>query len=181
MNVVALPSPMPKPDESKNCTDLGNAKRLVAKFGSHLHYCVELKVWFVWNEQIWERDHKNEVENCAKCVARIIYAEASSYTPVNRVLANWALSSESAGHIGNMLSLAKSEKQIPVSINEFDTDPFLLGVQNGTVDLRTIKFRRACQSDLITKQAGVIFDPTAKCPRWEKFINEFVCNRNVFF
>ena len=59
-----------------------------------------------------------------------------------------------------------------ISATEFDTDPLLLGVQNGTIELRTGAFRASQQSDYITKQANVAYDPKASCPRWKRFIDE---------
>lgn len=47
---------------------------------------------------------------------------------------------------------------------EFEPDPYLLGVKNGVVDLRTGEFRNYRPGDLLLEQADIIYDPTAKCP-----------------
>src|SRR5262249_23526841 len=52
-----------------------------------------------------------------------------------------------------------------------DADPWLLNVQNGTVDLRTGELREHRRDDLITKVAPVDFDPDAECPTWVAFLN----------
>ena len=58
----------------------------------------------------------------------------------------------------------------------FDPDPYLLGVRNGVVDLRTGKFREYRSEDLITDQIDVAYDPEARCPRFLKFLEEIQPN-----
>jgi putative DNA primase/helicase len=55
--------------------------------------------------------------------------------------------------------------------NKLDADPWVLGVQNGAVELKMGKFRLARREDLITKRANVVFDPNAQCPNWLKFLD----------
>ena len=49
------------------------------------------------------------------------------------------------------MTLARSEPGIPILPTEFDQDPLLLNVQNGTIDLRTGELRPHRRSDLISK------------------------------
>jgi putative DNA primase/helicase len=70
-----------------------------------------------------------------------------------------------------MVSLAESEPTVVVAAKMLDADPWLLGVQNGVIELKTGSFRSARREDLITKRANVAFDPNAQCPEWSKFLN----------
>ncbi len=58
----------------------------------------------------------------------------------------------------------------------FDPNPYLLGVRNGVVDLRSGKFREYRSEDLITDQIDVTYDPEARCPRFLKFLEEIQPN-----
>ena len=69
------------------------------------------------------------------------------------------------------VALAESEGNIVAAAHKLDADPWLLGAQNGVIELNTGKFRSAGPEDLITKRAKVTFDPHAKCPNWKKFID----------
>jgi putative DNA primase/helicase len=51
--------------------------------------------------------------------------------------------------------------------DEWDTNPFLRGVPNGVVDLRTGILRDGQPSDCITMQTAVAYDATAVCPLWQ--------------
>ena len=59
---------------------------------------------------------------------------------------------------------------ISTSARELDSDPHLLNVENGTVDLRTGELLRHDRKRLITKLAPVRYAENAKCPTWEKFV-----------
>ena len=84
----------------------------------------------------------------------------------------WAMRSEGRYSIESTLALADDMTGIRVDTAEWDKDPWLLGVPNGVVDLRTGLLRQGQQEDQITKHAGVAFDRGAKCPRWEHFLRE---------
>ena len=47
------PEDVPKP---KPCTDLGNAERLVEKFGHEILYCPDIKKWCVSRKGRWITD-----------------------------------------------------------------------------------------------------------------------------
>ena len=51
-----------------------------------------------------------------------------------------------------------------------DLNPWLFGVLNGVVELRTETMRPAEREDYITKQGHVDYDPEAECPRWKQFL-----------
>ncbi len=63
-------------DPREHHTDLGNAKRLVARFGDILRYCFLEKGWRVWNGTLWTRDESGEVSRLAKKTVMGIYTEA---------------------------------------------------------------------------------------------------------
>jgi putative DNA primase/helicase len=79
-----------------------------------------------------------------------------------------------------MIALARSHPGIPVTLEEFDRDPWLLNVANGTIDLRTGKLRPHNPKDMITKRCPVPYDPDARAPRFEQFEREIYNNEYNF-
>jgi len=73
----------------------------------------------------------------------------------------------SARGIAAMLTMAASEPGLPVQPDEFDADPWVLNVLNGTLNLRTGDLREHRRADLITTIAPVAWDEKATCPKWE--------------
>ena len=55
---------------------------------------------------------------------------------------------------------------------QFDADPWLFNVLNGTINLKSGQLQHHNPADLITKLAPVSYDPAAKCPRFEQFLVE---------
>jgi hypothetical protein len=69
-----------------------------------------------------------------------------------------------------MLSLARPD--VTVSSDALDANPWLLTVENGTLDLRTAKLREHRPEDLITKLAPVEYHSGAPAPRFEQFFRK---------
>ena len=164
---------------SFNLTDLGNAERFVADHGEDVRYCYPWGKWLVWSGLRWERDDSGRVHRLAKETVRGIYREAAEAEEDQRrkELAKHATRSEAEAKIRAMLELAKSE--LPVSPDELDGDPWLLGAENGTVDLQRGELREHRREDLITKLAPVTYDPDAEAPAWERFLERVLPSEDL--
>ena len=170
--------------ESHRLTDLGNAERLVALHGQDLRYCHPWGKWLVWDGQRWQEDSTAEVMRRAKETVRLMYAEAANIEDKadREALINFAMRSEQSGRLAAMISLAASEEGIPILPKDLDRDPWLLNVANGTIDLRTGELRPHSRDDLITKLIPIEYDPMAKCPRWEQFLDEIMLgNKSLIY
>jgi putative DNA primase/helicase len=155
-------------------TDLGNARRLVKRHGAKIRFIPEWRKWIIWNGSGWYVDNDGAIMRLAKETVEAMYAEALTLAIDDRTkLLKHALKSQAEARLKAMVSLAESEAHVVVSASKLDADPWLLGVQNGAVDLKTGQFRPARQEDLITKRANVAFDPQAQCPEWLKFLDTF--------
>ncbi len=153
-------------------TDVGNGKRLIRLFGRDLRYCPQFKTWFFWNGVHWQRDDTGRIYQYAKEVTQVMLAQAAQEPNESsrKNLAGWAIYSSSRARIEAMIKLAESEPGVAVRPSELDADPMLLGVKNGVIELTFGRFRPAKRSDLITKTAGVEFDPKAVCPKFRAFV-----------
>lgn len=170
---VAAPEPPPSgstPASTRPRTDLGNAERLIARYGDRLRFCRPRRRWLVWSGDRWTWDETGEVERFAKKTARAIYQEASRTSDPDeaRALAKHAAASESAARLQATIALATSEPGIAILPVELDADPWLFNCRNGTLDLRTGVLRPHRREDLITKLAPLDFDPSATSETWER-------------
>ncbi|WP_338819594.1 hypothetical protein MTCOM_10940 [Moorella thermoacetica] len=164
-------------DEAReHLTDLGNARRLIKQHGENLHYCHPWGKWLVWDGKRWKKDETGAVLRLAKDTARSIYAEAAEEPEeaIRKKIADHARKSESALRIKAMVTLAESEPGIPVLPRELDRNPWLLNVQNGTIDLRTGELWPHKREDLITKIVPVEYDSEAGCPTWLAFLDRIM-------
>ena len=62
-------------------------------------------------------------------------------------------------------------KELRVSRSQLDRHPWLLNLQNGTLDLMRKEFRRHNPDELLTKIANVHFDPKAEPTAWLEHLN----------
>ncbi|MDP9367140.1 MAG: hypothetical protein M3Q03_02510 [Chloroflexota bacterium] len=148
-----------------HCTDLGNAQRLVERYGHELRFAIHLQRWLAWDGTRWQVGQHGEVERRAKAVILDLYRQLAGLPDQERAeLRQHATRSESQRALKAMVELAKTEPGIPVSQQHLDVDDWLLNLANGTLDLRTGQLRRHDPDDLLTKLAPVHFDPSATCP-----------------
>jgi putative DNA primase/helicase len=156
-------------------TDYGNAERLVVDHGGDLRFVGGRKgSWYFWDGQRWQRDDTDEVTRRTKSMVRAMLEEAARMPPgdARDALFKFAFASESATRIDAAIKLAASEPSIVARAEDFDADPFLFNLPNGTIDLRTGELREHRREDLLTKIAGVAYDPDAQRSRWLAFLEQ---------
>lgn len=154
-------------------TELGNCRRLVDRYGADLRYA-EGRGWLAWDDRRWRPGAKGDVIRKAKGIARLLKDEAAGIADAAEAtkLFNWGLRSQSRHVIEAVVALAWSEPEIETALDALDTDPWLLNVQNGTLDLRTGELGPHRRENLITKLAPVEYDPEARSKVWERFLEE---------
>lgn len=81
-----------------------------------------------------------------------------------KVLAEHFLKSGRRARIDAMLALAAADHRVALPPDAFDRDPWLLTVDNGTIDLRTGTLRPHDPADLISKRAPVAYNPSQPAP-----------------
>lgn len=153
-------------------TDAGNAQAFELLHGNRFRYDHDRSKWLVWNGRFWERDKDDEADRAALDTARARLAAAATSGDADSDEFDWALESESVTRRQAVLRSAQSIRSLATTTPDFDRDPFLLTVGNGTLNLRTGKLRQFRPDDLITRSADVSFHPTAKAPRWHQFLAE---------
>lgn len=159
-------SGVPRPHFS----DLGNARRLVRLAAGGLRFCHAWGDFLVYDGKRWVRDTCGAAERLAKQTVAKLWIDAEKLGGYQRAEAlKWAHRSEAADRIRSMLALARSEPEVAVSPAQLDSDPWVLNVKNGTVDLRSGRLREHGRGDLITKLADVEFQPDAEAPQWQRF------------
>lgn len=155
-------------------TDTGNAEYFASVSGDMVRFDHGRRAWFVFDGHHWVLDRTEEVDRLALQAIRGRQAAAlkEEDTDTRKRRQKWAIKSESRGGRSNLTELAAKLDKLAVSGDDWDTNPWLLGVQNGVVDLRTGELRGGLAVDHITKIAPLPYDALAACPRWDRFLNE---------
>lgn len=132
--------------------------------------------FLAFDGRIWRSDGERQRYIFAEEVARAIANEVAFITEPAEKAARSHFSEQtlSRGGLERMLELAKAH--VVVADKAIDAEPWLLNVQNGTLDLRTGVLREHKASDHLTKMAPVGFDEKAACPRFEAFLRHALRN-----
>jgi putative DNA primase/helicase len=150
-------------------TDIANAKRLVARHGASMRFTPS-RGWFHWDGKRWAADEKGvKIQALAVDTAISIFDEIRDSIDRDSMMAH-AKRSQSRKSIEAMIVLARSEPGVAVDLTDFDSDPWLFNVKNGTLDLRTGQLRAHSRADLISKLAPVDYDPIADFDLWDAFL-----------
>jgi putative DNA primase/helicase len=155
-------------------TEAGAAERFVRRHGDDLRFDHRRQRMLLWSGTRWIPDADAEVTRRAHDFARDWQREAVEILDRDRreAVLKFAIRLERRDAIQSMLWWARALRPIADTGDGWDGDPWLLGVLNGVVDLRTGLLRPGRRADRITMSAGVAFDPAATCPRFERFILE---------
>jgi len=154
--------------------DSDRAVRFAERFGADLRYVFCWKSWLQWDGSRWVRDTDGAVMRKAQEMSQLFLEEAAQIENFNerKRAANLALKAGDAPKLRAMIELAGAQPGIAASPEMFDSDPYLLGVKNGVVNLRTGEFRQARKEDYLTKQAGTEYVAGGECPQWETFLRD---------
>ncbi len=156
-----------------DCTDAGNASLIALLYGDRLRFDHRQKRWLIWTGHIWKPDEDGMPQRLALKTAKWRANNASVLDNEKAKNAfKWAIDSKQNHRISAALSVARITHPIADAGNNWDSNPWLLGCQNGVIDLRTGKLRNGCLEDRITKQISIAFDESALCPRWIRFLEE---------
>jgi putative DNA primase/helicase len=156
-------------------TDTDNAQRFARRFGGKAIYTPGHD-WLVFDGKRWRHDDLLQVTELAKQTARLIADEAQhlDQNAARAARSKFASQSLAKGSLDRMLDLAKS--LLAVEDDRLDADPWLLNVENGTIDLRTGRREKHDPRDLLTKLAPVHANRRAKCPLFKKFLRRITGN-----
>lgn len=154
-------------------TDTDNGRRLVKRYHDQLQYIPERKEWFAFDGQIWREDRAKSRIIFAQQSARQIASEAEFVDAERRSeRRSWGERSLAAAAVRRALEMA--QPHATRSIKDFDRDPWLLNVKNGTLNLKTGVLGPFNPADHLTRMAGTSYDAQAKCPGFKKFLGEIL-------
>jgi putative DNA primase/helicase len=121
----------------------------------HLRYVAVWNRWLEWDGICWRVENTLRAFDLARVLCR---------------------SAEDAKHktVAAVVGLARTDRRQAATVEQWDTNLWLLGTPDGTIDLHTGKMLAAQQDDYITKIVSVIpasEPPALSCQWWLEFLN----------
>ena len=125
------------------CTNPGNAERLHALIGSDWKFVPQINRWVHWNGQRWQEETNAALRNASvdayRQLASAIRSLPQTLDPAEQkhraYVLDWLRKSESLHSFKDTVNYWQGCNATDFAA--FDADPFLLNVQNGTLDLAT--------------------------------------------
>jgi P4 family phage/plasmid primase-like protien len=169
-------------------TDKGNANLLARLTAGDLRFITERKVWLAWSNGRWEVDRGDVLSRAGADLVAKHYADevarltlqingmdrdaAKRHQKTIDAVASWEKVCRNRRGIDNMIALASTLPGVAISETVLDTNPHLLGVQNGVLDLRTGDLRPYAREDFVTQRCAFAYNKHAPGTRWREFIDE---------
>lgn len=164
------------PDFVRQCLDAeseGDAALFLAMFRSVVRYCTNEATWYVYADSLWRRD---EAMLVFALVSHVVDAYGAEYNRAAEIKDEDIRARRQAKIERRIKALRKPAgrnaclefswkgREIACTSADFDADPYLLGVKNGTLDLRSGMLLAPRPEDMITRQAGCAYVEWAKVP-----------------
>ncbi|TPG39014.1 hypothetical protein EAH79_14810 [Sphingomonas koreensis] len=155
--------------------DIRNARHFAGMFDGRLLYIHGLKRWLCWSDDRWVLCDQGQEIEAVKQAAHAMMTDAAASLAADQDRGKGRIKEAVAAHsisrLKATLELAQSEPGMSVGHADLDSNPALLGVGNGVVDLKTGTLMANRPDMLITRHCGADYD-IAPCPRWLQFMAE---------
>ncbi len=144
-------------------SDEAIALRFAEAHTNDLRFVAKWSQWMLWSEGRWLQDDTLQAYDRVRALCRQVSAECNK----EKV----AVSLASAKAVASIEKLARSDRRIAATVNQWDADIDLLNTPGGSVDLRTGICTPHRRSDYCTKITAVAPAPiNTPCPRWMEFL-----------
>jgi putative DNA primase/helicase len=135
-----------------------------------LRYVAMWSRWLRWDSKRWYMDETLSVFDLVRKQCR----EARKALPADASEKLHAILA-SASTVAAVERLAKSDRRLAATVDQWDRDPDLLNTTAGIIDLRTGALRPHAFGDYLTKITAVApASPGTDCPLWRAFLNRIM-------
>lgn len=154
-------------------TDIGSGRLFADCYRETVRFVPERKCWYCYQDGIWCADvgSLRTMELCKELADELmLYALMIRNERQRQDYLKYCTKWQTRRTRETILKDAQSIH--PISIQEFDSDPYVFNCHNGTLHLDTMEFTPHIAEDLLTKISPVNYIPTAHCERFLSFVNE---------
>lgn len=149
-------------------TDEALALRFAAEHAKHLRYVAAWSKWLIWDGKRWQPDDTLRAFDHAREVCREESAQCDEK--------KFARAIASAPTVAAVVTLARADRRLAATIDQWDTGAWLLNTPAGVIDLQTGKCRPHRPNDYFTKLTGVAPDASCPTPTWLKFLDRITAS-----
>jgi P4 family phage/plasmid primase-like protien len=161
------------PIEKSSVTDETITDLIIKSIDEGARYVTEYQEFFVYSNGIWREDKNGLLGKQILANIGLITEWISSFDWSEKAKKSAKRKIKNAGNSNGHASLVKMLRiKTAISIEEFDKEKDVVCLNNGVINLKTGQFMEHDKSFMFTKKMNVAFDPDAKCPIYERFMDE---------
>jgi putative DNA primase/helicase len=142
-------------------TDDALALTFAEQHTDKMRYVAAWSKWLFWDGKQWNTDDTRLAYDRARKVCR------RAATSCNKD--NVAKAVASAKTVAAVERLASADRRLAATVDQWDSDPWVLNTPEGLLDLRTGNLRPHEPTAYLTKLTAV--SPRGACPLWRKFLD----------
>ena len=161
----------------RSTDDMGNALRIMDKFGGKIRYNHVEKKWMYYDERRWCYDDTGTIYRIADSAIESMNEEKKYYLaekgPEDEITKNFEKhmkNSRSRKAKKNMVE--ELQHHVPILPSSLDRHKNLVNAPNGMINLKTGELIPHDPEKYITKILSVEYTDHADCPQWISFLND---------
>lgn len=161
------------PEEMRVFDEASLAEQFCLLHHEELCYDPKADKWFGFDRTVWEPGAHLPLMAVREMMAALKVANGGSLAKELRGF----------GVTSGMKAIVNHAQLLPdmhIDASTFDSNPDVLAVKEGVIDLPTGHWRTATPADGMSFRSPVAYDPTATCPIWNRFIKEVVCGNKEY-
>ena len=144
-------------------TDEALALRFAERHAGDLRYVAGWSRWLIWHHGRWQFDDTLRAFDLARKVSREAAAECN--------IARTAAAIASAKTVAAVVTLARADRRLAATIEQWDADPWSLNTPAGVVDLRSGKMCEGHPNRYITRITAAVPNHGCAIPAWLRFLD----------
>jgi putative DNA primase/helicase len=144
-------------------TDEALALRFAETYAGDLRYVAAWGRWLSFDGTRWHFDETLDAFDRARRICRQAAAECNQL--------KIATGLASAKTVAAVHGLAKADRRLAATVDQWDADPWLLNTPGGVIDLRTGQTRPHRPDDYMTKLTGVAPNASCSISTWLQFLD----------
>ena len=142
-------------------SDEALALRFANQHSDMLRYVAAWSRWMVWDGAQWREDETLKAFDLARQICRNAARECNKKK-------QGAIAS--AKTVAAVERLARADRRLAATVEQWDSDSWLLNTPSGVVDLHTGNCRPHLMTDYVTKITGAAPDASCPIPHWQTFL-----------
>jgi putative DNA primase/helicase len=163
-------APQPKDARAPAFTDEALALRFADTHVNHLRYVAVWGRWLSFDGARWQFDETLAAFDNARKICREVAAECNTKKTAAALAA--------AKTVAAVVNLARADRRLAATVDQWDTDPWLLNTPGGVVDLRNGQSRLHRPDDYMTKITGISPDASCPIPTWLQFLDRITARNS---